>query len=109
MIEMMKRNSSEEAELIGFKQGNLKLADATYEQSQDLSWLDLKQEVERTPSLIPRKEMAPPTKKRKENRSDFEKRLINQEDFYRIVKWVKLSRETGILTLHTCEMSLLTH
>ena len=53
MIEMMKRNSSEEAELIGFKQGNLKFADTTYEQSQDLSWLDLKQEVEKTPSLIP--------------------------------------------------------
>ena len=45
MIEMMKRNSSEEAELIGFKQGNLKFADTTYEQRQDLSWLDLKQEV----------------------------------------------------------------
>ena len=51
MIEMMKRNSSEEVELIDFKQGNLKFADTIYELSQDLSWLDLKQE--RTQSFIP--------------------------------------------------------
>ena len=51
MVEMMKRNSSEEVELIDFKQGSLEFADTMYELSQDLSWLDLKQE--RTQSFIP--------------------------------------------------------
>ena len=65
----MKWNSSKGAELIDFKEGNLKFADTTYKENHDLSWLDLKQEVERTQSFILQKEMsqAPPTKKRKEN------------------------------------------
>ena len=59
MIEKMKRNSSEEAvELIDFKQGNLEFADTTHDQSQDLLWLDLRQEVKRTPSFILRKDMS---------------------------------------------------
>ena len=41
-IKMTKRNSSKEGELIDFKQGNLEFADNTHEQSQDLSWLDIK-------------------------------------------------------------------
>ena len=70
MIEMMKRNSSKEAELIDFRQGNLEFADNTYDQSQDLSWLDIKQEKTPTfvPGFVPRKEMiqaTPPTKKAK--------------------------------------------
>ena len=83
MIEMMKRNSSEEAELIDFKQGNLEFADNKYKQNQDLLWLDIKQEKTLTFVLGfgLRKEMsqaAPPTKKWKENQSELEKQLINQ-------------------------------
>ena len=82
MIEMMKRNSSEEAELIDFKEGNLEFTDNRYEQSQDLSWLDIKQEE--TPTFVPgfvlQKEMSHatlPTKKQKD-RNEFKKQLINQ-------------------------------
>ena len=49
IIEMTKRSSSKEVELIDFKQGNLEFANNTYEQSQDLSWLDIKQE--KTPTF----------------------------------------------------------
>ena len=83
MIKMMKRNSNEEVELIDFKQGNLEFADNTYEQSQDLSWLDIKQEKTLTfvPGFVPWKKMSKAVlaiKKRKENQTEFEKRLINQ-------------------------------
>ena len=83
MIEMMKRNSSEEVKLIDFKQGNLKFVDDKYEKSQDLSWLDIKQEKTLTflPVFVPQKEMSQATlaiKKQKGNRSEFGKRLIKQ-------------------------------